>query len=174
MRKQRRIAASLAAVLLSTGITITDATAAPSASDAGEFVGPSLYNVPAYSLRSFRFDESESYITPPAPPPAAPEARPAPRVRPQRASRARVVAAGASGGAFARLRKCESGGNYAANTGNGYYGAYQFSLSTWRSLGYGGYPHQASPATQDAAARRLQARSGWGQWPACARKLGLR
>lgn len=74
---------------------------------------------------------------------------------------------------FAQLRQCESGGNYSINTGNGYYGAYQFALGTWQSLGYSGLPSSASPATQDEAARRLQARSGWGQWPACARMLGL-
>ena len=82
-------------------------------------------------------------------------------------------ASAATAGDFAALRQCESGGNYRINTGNGYYGAYQFALGTWRGLGYSGMPHQAAPATQDAAARDLQARSGWGQWPACARKLGL-
>ena len=82
-------------------------------------------------------------------------------------------ASAATAGDFAALRQCESGGNYRINTGNGYYGAYQFALGTWRGLGYSGMPHQAAPATQDAAARELQARSGWGQWPACARKLGL-
>lgn len=84
------------------------------------------------------------------------------------------TASAASADDFARLRACESNGNYSINTGNGYGGAYQFSLSTWRSLGFSGLPHQASPSTQDAAARALQARSGWGQWPACSRKLGLR
>ncbi|MEA2685027.1 MAG: resuscitation-promoting factor RpfB [Actinomycetota bacterium] len=77
------------------------------------------------------------------------------------------------GGAFAALRDCESGGDYGINTGNGYYGAYQFSLSTWQSLGYGGYPHEASPATQDQAASELQALYGWGQWPGCSWYLGL-
>ncbi|MCU1675330.1 MAG: Transglycosylase-like domain protein [Frankiales bacterium] len=75
---------------------------------------------------------------------------------------------------FARLRMCESSGNYRINTGNGYYGAYQFDLQTWHGLGYGGRPDQASPSTQDAAARRLQADRGWQPWPACSRKLGLR
>ena len=74
---------------------------------------------------------------------------------------------------FARLRQCESGGNYRANTGNGYYGAYQFDLRTWQGRGYSGYPNQASPATQDKAAHELQADRGWSPWPACARKLGL-
>lgn len=76
--------------------------------------------------------------------------------------------------AFYRLRLCESGNNYAANTGNGYYGAYQFDLTTWRSNGGTGYPHHASPATQDEIAKRLQARRGWAPWPSCSRKLGLR
>ncbi|MDQ4130091.1 MAG: transglycosylase family protein [Actinomycetota bacterium] len=75
---------------------------------------------------------------------------------------------------FARLRDCESGGDYAADSGNGYYGAYQFSLSTWRSLGYHGYPHENPPWVQDEAARRLQAAEGWDPWPYCADRLGLR
>jgi hypothetical protein len=77
------------------------------------------------------------------------------------------------GGVWAELRQCESGGNYAIDTGNGYYGAYQFSASTWHGLGFSGLPSQAPPATQDTAAVELQARSGWGQWPACSRRLGL-
>lgn len=79
-----------------------------------------------------------------------------------------------TGDVWARLRQCESGGRYDINTGNGYYGAYQFLLSTWNRLGYPGYPHQAPPEVQDEAAQKLQARSGWGQWPACTRRLGLR
>ena len=62
---------------------------------------------------------------------------------------------------FKRLRVCESSNNYRANTGNGYYGAYQFELRTWRGLGYSGYPHQAAAATQDKAAHELQADRGW-------------
>jgi hypothetical protein len=82
-------------------------------------------------------------------------------------------AAAASDDDFARLRQCESGNNYRANTGNGYYGAYQYDLRTWHGQGYSGYPHNASPATQDKAAHELQADRGWAPWPACARKLGL-
>ena len=74
---------------------------------------------------------------------------------------------------WAALRHCESGGNYADNTGNGYYGAYQFSLGTWHGLGFSGLPSNAPPAVQDQAAQELQARSGWGQWPACSRRLRL-
>ena len=73
-----------------------------------------------------------------------------------------------------RLRNCEAGGRYNANSGNGYYGAYQFSAGTWRSLGFKGLPHQAPAEIQDEAARKLQARSGWGQWPACSRRIGAR
>jgi hypothetical protein len=80
----------------------------------------------------------------------------------------------ATGGVWAQLRQCESGGNYSTNTGNGYGGAYQFSQSTWSGIGMPGSPASASPAQQDAAAQKLQASSGWGSWPACSAKLGLR
>lgn len=80
----------------------------------------------------------------------------------------------ASGSVWDKLAACESGGNWAINTGNGYYGGLQFSLSTWRSVGGSGYPHQASRAEQIKRGKILQARSGWGQWPACTAKLGLR
>ena len=73
-----------------------------------------------------------------------------------------------------RLAQCESNGNWQANTGNGYYGGLQFLPSTWRSVGGSGLPHQASKAEQINRAQILQARSGWGQWPACSRRLGLR
>jgi hypothetical protein len=78
-----------------------------------------------------------------------------------------LAASPASADVFSNIRQCESGGNYATNTGNGYYGAYQFTQGTWNSLGYSGLPSDASPATQDAAAAQLAARSGFGQWPVC-------
>jgi hypothetical protein len=76
---------------------------------------------------------------------------------------------------WARLRNCESHGNYQTNTGNGYYGAYQFSAGTWNSMNTG-YERAdlAPPEVQDDAARRLQIRGGWGQWPVCSRKAGAR
>ena len=76
-------------------------------------------------------------------------------------------------GVWAKLAQCESGGNPAANTGNGFYGMYQFTLETWQALGGTGYPHEADAATQTAMAKKLQAQAGWGQWPGCAGKLGL-
>ncbi|HEX2023944.1 MAG TPA: transglycosylase family protein [Acidimicrobiales bacterium] len=76
--------------------------------------------------------------------------------------------------ALAALRQCESSGNYGAATGNGYYGAYQFAPATWRSLGYGGLPHQAPPVVQDEAAAKLWSIAGWRPWPGCRAKLRLR
>ena len=83
------------------------------------------------------------------------------------------AASAASADDFSRLRGCESGGNYSTNTGNGFYGAYQFDQGTWNGLGYSGLPSNASAGTQDAAARTLQSQRGWQPWPACSRKLGL-
>lgn len=69
------------------------------------------------------------------------------------------------------LRHCESTNNYLVNTGNGYYGAYQFDQSTWESVGGSGRPHWADPVVQDARARLLYARRGWTPWPICGRYL---
>ena len=80
----------------------------------------------------------------------------------------------ASGSVWDSLAQCESGGNWAINTGNGYYGGLQFSLSSWRGVGGVGYPHEASRETQIAMGERLKGSGGWGHWPACSRKLGLR
>jgi hypothetical protein len=91
----------------------------------------------------------------PAPPPPPPPA-PAP-----------------TSGVWYSLAQCESGGNWATASGNGYFGGLQFSLSSWRAMGGSGYPHQASPETQIAMGQRLQAAQGWGAWPSCARQLGL-
>jgi hypothetical protein len=68
---------------------------------------------------------------------------------------------------LASVRSCESGGNYGTNTGNGFYGAYQFVLSTWHSVGGHGYPHQNSPLEQDYRAVLLRLRSGTSPWPVC-------
>ncbi len=72
------------------------------------------------------------------------------------------------------LAQCESGGNWAINTGNGYYGGLQFNLGTWRAYGGSGYPHQNSREAQIAVAERLRAATGgYGSWPGCSAKLGL-
>ncbi len=72
---------------------------------------------------------------------------------------------------WAALRDCESTNNYLVNTGNGYYGAYQFDQPTWESVGGTGRPHWAVPEVQDARARLLYARRGWFPWPICGRHL---
>ncbi|PZS19980.1 MAG: hypothetical protein DLM57_02885, partial [Pseudonocardiales bacterium] len=63
--------------------------------------------------------------------------------------------------------------NYSINTGNDHYGAYQFDLSTWRSVGGSGYPNRASAAEQDARALILYRERGWQPWQ-CAGIVGLR
>jgi hypothetical protein len=75
---------------------------------------------------------------------------------------------------FYRLRVCESSNNYRDNTGNGYYGAYQFALQTWHDLGMSGRPDQAAPELQDHAAYTLYKRAGWSPWPACSQREHLR
>jgi uncharacterized protein YabE (DUF348 family) len=73
-----------------------------------------------------------------------------------------------------RLAQCESGGNWAINTGNGYYGGLQFNLGTWQSYGGTGLPSEASRETQIAIATKLRdASGGYGAWPGCASSLGL-
>jgi resuscitation-promoting factor RpfB len=79
-----------------------------------------------------------------------------------------------SGSVWDKLAKCESGGNWSINTGNGFYGGLQFSLGTWRAYGGNGLPSNASREQQIAIAKKLQAKQGWGAWPACSAKLGLR
>jgi hypothetical protein len=77
-------------------------------------------------------------------------------------------------GVWDKLAQCEAGGNWAMNSGNGYYGGLQFNASTWRAYGGTGLPHQNSREQQIAIGEKLQAAQGWGAWPGCARKLGLR
>jgi uncharacterized protein YabE (DUF348 family) len=73
-----------------------------------------------------------------------------------------------------QLAQCESGGNWATNTGNGYYGGLQFSLGTWQGYGGSGLPSNASRLTQIAIATKIRdASGGYGAWPACAASLGL-
>jgi uncharacterized protein YabE (DUF348 family) len=72
------------------------------------------------------------------------------------------------------LAQCEAGGNWAINTGNGYYGGLQFNLGTWQSYGGSGLPSSASRETQIAIATKVRdASGGYGPWPGCAASLGL-
>jgi hypothetical protein len=113
----------------------------------------------------------QTIVSQPSPPAAAPAPAPTPVAPP--VTTPPVTTGGGAGGVWLQLRECESGDNYRANTGNGFYGAYQFSAQTWSNLGYPGRPDLEPPGMQDAAAMKLQAESGWGQWPACAAALGL-
>ncbi len=75
-----------------------------------------------------------------------------------------------------QIAQCESGGNWAINTGNGYYGGLQFSAGTWTAYGGGAYAPTANLASREeqiAIAEKVQAAQGWGAWPACTAALGL-
>lgn len=99
--------------------------------------------------------------------------RPKPRTTTTRASRS-APGPRPTGDIWAALARCESGGNPRAVSSSGRYrGAFQFSLATWQSIGYSGDPIDHPYAVQLQAAQKLQAQSGWGQWPSCARQLGL-
>ncbi len=102
---------------------------------------------------------------PPPPPPPPPPAPPS---------------SGPTAAQWAALRNCESSGNYAVVSANGrYFGAYQFSISTWNGIAsssgrgdlVGIQPNHAAPADQDAMAYALYARHGASQWPGCGRHL---
>jgi transglycosylase-like protein len=67
------------------------------------------------------------------------------------------------------IAQCESGGNPAADTGNGFYGKYQFDLQTWQAMGGTGNPARASEAEQDQRAAALYAQAGPSPWPVCGR-----
>ena len=81
----------------------------------------------------------------------------------------------ADGSVWDTIAQCESGGNWSINTGNGYSGGLQFSPGTWAKYGDGSASAaQASRDAQIAAAEKVQAAQGWGAWPACSAKAGLR
>lgn len=71
--------------------------------------------------------------------------------------------------AWERLRFCESGGVYTINTGNGFYGAYQFDLQTWATMGGTGRPSDAPYWEQDLRAKALYQTRGAQPWPLCGR-----
>lgn len=76
-------------------------------------------------------------------------------------------------GIWACIAQHESGGNPATDTGNGYYGMYQFTLSTWQAAGGTGNPANASAAEQTAVAQRVQQMQGWGAWPVSSVECGV-
>jgi len=86
-----------------------------------------------------------------------------------REARREQVTAPATPAHLEAIAACESGGNPATDTGNGFYGKYQFVQSTWESVGGTGNPAAASEAEQDKRAAMLYAREGASPWPVCGR-----
>lgn len=81
------------------------------------------------------------------------------------------------GSTWDAIAQCESGGNWSINTGNGFSGGLQFHPQTWTGHGGGQYAPTAAQATREqqiAIAEKVLASQGWGAWPACTAKLGLR
>jgi nucleoid-associated protein YgaU len=82
----------------------------------------------------------------------------------------------ASDAQWNRLAKCESGGNWRINTGNGFYGGLQFTQGTWAAHGGKKYAPRADLATREEqilVASHVAKTQGWGAWPTCSRKAGL-
>jgi hypothetical protein len=123
-----------------------------------------------------------AYVTPPpptttttAPKPAPTTTAPKPAAKPQ--AQTQTQSSGPANGFLACVRQRESHGQYNINTGNGYYGAYQFSQSTWNNTAshagrgdlVGRAPSSVSPADQDAMAAHLYGWQGRSPWagPGC-------
>ncbi len=68
---------------------------------------------------------------------------------------------------FHQVARCESGGNWKINTGNGFYGGLQFTLQSWHGVGGRGYPHQASKLEQMYRGVKLLRLQGRSAWPVC-------
>ena len=109
---------------------------------------------------------------PPSAPPARPRRRRAPRrrLRPLPAQASSPAPASPGGANWSAIAACESGGNWGASTGNGFYGGLQFTEQTWLGYGGGRYASSANLATaaqQIAVAQRVLAGQGIGAWPVC-------
>ena len=87
-----------------------------------------------------------------------------------------ATGAGAAETVWDRVAQCESGGNWAIDTGNGYYGGLQFSASTWTAFGgqrYGRTANLAPKAQQIEIAQKVLKAQGPGAWPTCSKRAGL-
>lgn len=133
----------------------------------------------AAALEAGRRERAAARTPAPAARPASPPPRSsrgvAPRVGPSSSSAAGLGVRSSGGAAtadeaafLARVRQCESRGNYQIVSSTGRYrGAYQFSVETWRGVGGSGDPAAASPAEQDARALALLRLQGKRAWPVC-------
>lgn len=117
----------------------------------------------ADSIRTFR-----SMLAPPAPIATTRAVTPSPGLQSQAPAPAAPTAAPAAAPSSNSVAQCESGGNYSTNTGNGYYGAYQFDDQTWHAAGGSGHASDAPPAEQDARFHSWYAGHP-GAWPVCGR-----
>jgi LysM repeat protein len=95
----------------------------------------------------------------------------APQADPPTAAPVSAAPQASSGGVnWSAIAACESGGNWSADTGNGFYGGLQFTEQTWLAYGGGQYApsaNQATEAQQIAVAQRVLAGQGIGAWPVC-------
>jgi len=126
-----------------------------------------------YPGQVITLDGTSSGGSAPAAPAPAPQPVAAPAPAPEPAP-APAPAAASGNTVWDQLAQCESSGNWSINTGNGYYGGLQFSLSSWQAAGGTGNPADASREEQIRVAENLLAMQGWGAWPACSAELGLR
>ncbi len=123
--------------------------------------------VAALSPRS----DGGGYLLAVAAPPPEPEPAPPPLSEAERYYRSMTPGRIAT---WDRVAQCESTGRWDVSTGNGYYGGVQFSRRSWRLVGGTGYPHHHSRIEQIYRAELLLDIQGWGAWPVCSRRLGLR
>ncbi|MGY1747612.1 transglycosylase family protein [Blastococcus sp. SYSU D00695] len=110
---------------------------------------------------------------PPAPEPPSPQP-PAPRPSAPQPPAPAPVPAGGAGHDWDAVARCESGGNWSINTGNGYYGGLQFNQRTWDGAGGRAYAARADLASREqqiAVAEVVLSRQGAGAWPTCGRLL---
>jgi hypothetical protein len=161
------------------GTSSGDRNAAASEAPGTTAPAPSTTAAPATTVPATTVPPAPTTVPPTtAPPTTAPPTTAPPTTAPATTAPAASSASGSGeppplGGVWLELRDCESGDNYQTNTGNGFYGAYQFAAATWSGLGLPGLASDAPYWVQDEAAQRLQAEYGWQPWPACSAALGL-
>lgn len=133
---------------------------------------------PPEELQDFHRIAPTTTAAPPPPTTTTTRPRPTPTTAPAPApTQAPAPRSNATGdpydeASWDRLAGCEASGDWSANTGNGYYGGVQFSLSSWQAVGGSGYPHEASRSEQIRRGQLLWEQGGWRHWPGCARKFG--
>ena len=132
----------------------------------------SLFPDPTLSGRAYAPRHRSAAAPPPSPPRRPLRPAPPPRSWPATSPSPRPTTA-PSRRCSPSCASASRGGNYRINTGNGYYGAYQFNQSTWNGVGGTGRPDHAAPEVQDEMATRLYERRGWSPWPSCSRSRGL-